>query len=165
MKRLLLLGICALTSINSFASDAAPQTPIEPPQMAKETHKAVVTVRIDPLSDEQLKAGLSIDDIRTTILQQLSDADIQVDDSISQPILQLRIRSIESGFDITTFFQLSLQEESMLIRNRSVFNAITWSQASMLCCRPEDLKKETDATIVLMLQTFAKEYKKSLQPL
>jgi hypothetical protein len=161
MKCLLLFGACLFASVGALESDtgSAPQVPLE----QKETHKAVVTIRIDPLSDEQIKAGLSLEDIKKMVQQQLEDAGVQVDDSISQPILQLRIRSIESGFDVATFFQLSLQEESMLIRNRSVFNAVTWSQASMLCCRPEDLKKETDATIVLMLQTFAKEYIKSLQ--
>jgi hypothetical protein len=128
-----------------------------------EMHKAVVGVRIDPLTDELVKAGLTMDGLKQMIVEQLEDSGIQVDDSLSQPILQLRLRSIAAGFDVATFFQLSLQEESMLVRNRSVFNAITWSQASMLCCRPEDLKKETEATIVLMLQTFSKEYLKSLR--
>jgi hypothetical protein len=163
MRRLLLLAACLLAPIWAVAVDeSAPQEILVTPDQ-KATHKAVVSIKIDPLSSEQIKAGLSIEDLRKTIQDQLELSGIQIDDSITQPLLMLRIRTIESGFDLATFFQLSLHEESMLVRNRCVFNAITWSQASMLCCRPEDLKKEAAETVTMMVQTFAKEYLKSLQ--
>ena len=163
MKRLLLLGACLLAPFSTITAEEAPPTEILVTPDQKATHKTVVLIKIDPLSNEQIKAGITPDGLREIIKQQLDSSGIQVDDNITQPVLMLRIRTIEAGFDYATFFQLSLQEESMLVRNRSVFNAITWSQASMLCCRPEDLKKEVDDTVTMMVQTFAKEYLKSLQ--
>jgi hypothetical protein len=53
----------------------------------------------------------------------------------------------------------------MLIRNRSMFQAATWSQASLLSCRPEDLKKEVLDTVTVMTQSFAKDFEKAVQPI
>jgi hypothetical protein len=163
MKRLLILGACLMTCTSIFAIDTTIPTEVVVTPDQKSTHKTVVAIKIDALSEEQQKAGLSADEIKTLIQTQLVADGIVVDNDITQPYLLLRIRTIEAGFDYATVFQLSLHEESMLVRNRSIFNAITWSQASMLCCRPEDLKKESVETISMMVKTFAKEYLKSLQ--
>jgi hypothetical protein len=163
MKRLLLFGACLFSSLNTLALDATFPTEITVTPDQKAMHKTVVTIKIDPFSDDQIKAGLNSEELKIQIQKQLLASGIEVDDNITQPQLLLRIRTIEAGFDFATVFQLSLHEESMLVRNRSVFNAITWSQASLLCCRPEDLKKETAETVSMMVQKFAQEYLKALR--
>ena len=163
MNRMILLGMCVLAPFMAFSGQEqpAPMSTSTPRQMmARE-----VNIKIDPLSEEQLQAGLSLDEIKGVIAKQLTDADISVNESISQPMLLLRIRTLQVGYDMATFFQLSLLEESMLVRNRSIFNATTWSQASLLSCRPEDLKKEVIDTITVMTQTFAKDFTKAAQPI
>jgi hypothetical protein len=161
MKRMMLLGMCLLAPFLACLAQEqqAPMTIATQRQMmARE-----VNIKIEPLSEEQIQAGLNADEIKDVIVKQLSDAGITVNESISQPTLVLRIRSLKVDYDIATFFQLSLQEESMLIRNRSIFNAMTWSQASLLSCRPEDLKKEVVDTVSDMAQTFAKDFIKATQ--
>jgi hypothetical protein len=122
-----------------------------------------VGLKIEPLSQEQIQAGVTNELLQSLILKKLEEVGIALDVSIQQPMLVLRVRSIQTGLDIATFFQLSLQEDSMLVRNRSLFQAVTWSQASLLACRPEDLKKEVIETIDMMVQAFAKDYAKALQ--
>ena len=166
----LLSTALALTPLNSslFGEENAPQQlptsempQIQSVQMPKK--KLELNLQIEPLNDDQQKAGLNIDDIRNSIVQKLQDDGISVNDSISQPMLTLRIRTIQSGLDYATFIQLTLQEASMLVRNRSTFNAVTWSQASLLSCRPEDLKKEVTDTLNAMSESFAKDFKKAFQ--
>lgn len=120
-----------------------------------------IQVRVEPISEEQIKNGISQESIKNLVLTHLAENDIPVSSSVQQPILVLRIRSITSGLDIATYFQLSLMEESLLIRNRSTFNAITWSQASLLTCRPEDYQNEVVETVNGMVQAFVKDYKKA----
>ncbi|MGR3951319.1 MAG: hypothetical protein QRY74_00100 [Chlamydia sp.] len=122
-----------------------------------------ISLKIEPLSDEQQKTGLNMDDLRSEIVHRLHESGITVHDAVTQPVLILRVRTIQSGLDYATFFQLSLQEESMLVRNRSTFNAVTWSQASLLSCRPEDLKREVLDTVAAMVQSFSKDFIKALQ--
>lgn len=162
MKRMMLLGACLLVPFLALAAQeqVTPMSTTTPRQvMARE-----VNIKIDPLSEEQMHAGLSLDEMKNTMIQQLQNADISVNETIAQPTLLLRIRTLQVGLDMATFFQLSLLEEAMLIRNRSLFNAATWSQASLLSCRPEDLKKEVLDTVATMTQSFAKDFSKSLQP-
>jgi hypothetical protein len=162
MKRMMLLGMCLMAPFMAFADQeqpAAMSTSVPRQVMARE-----IQIKIDPFSDEQVQAGLNFDEIKDTIVKQLTDANISVNESISQPVLLLRIRTLQVGYDMATFFQLSLLEESMLIRTRAIFNATTWSQASLLSCRPEDLKKEVLDTVSIMSQSFAKDFSKAGQP-
>ncbi len=169
MKRFLLCATLALTPFVSpvFGAQDAVQSlgtgdaQIQAVQVPKKSLE--VSLKIEPLSDEQQKSGLNADELRAEVIQKLQDAGIGVNDSLMQPLLVLRIRTIQSGLDYATFFQLSLQEESMLVRNRSTFNAVTWSQASLLSCRPEDLKKEVMDTVAAMSQSFSKDFTKAIQ--
>lgn len=120
-----------------------------------------IQVRVEPISDEQVKNGITQESIKNLVLTQLAENDVPVSSTVQQPILVLRVRSIMSGLDIATYFQLSLMEESMLIRNRSTFNAITWSQASLLTCRPEEFQNEVVQSVNAMVQAFTKDYKKA----
>jgi len=122
-----------------------------------------IALKIEPLSQEQVQAGVTNELLQSLIQKKLEETGVTLDSSLQQPMLVLRVRSIQTGLDIATFFQLSLQEDSMLVRNRSLFQAVTWSQASLLACRPEDLKKEVIETIDMMTQAFAKDYMKALQ--
>lgn len=163
MKHIVLLTSLLLYPVVATVSQE--NTEIQPQtfETSKPKNKAMVAVKVDPLSPEQTKAGLSVETLKSALKGHLEASGIQVNDSISQPVLSLRVRTIEAGFDYVSFLQLSLQEESMLVRNRSIFNATTWSQASMLSCRPEDLEKEVSATVSMMAETFEKEYLKSLE--
>lgn len=132
---------------------------------ARQAIRLEVNVRIEPLTEDQIQAGLDANSLREAMVQTLADSNIEVNESLSQPVLVLRIRTIRVGLDVATFFQMSLLEESMLLRNRALFNASTWSQASLLSCRPEDLKKESQDTVNEMARSFAKEFVKAMQPL
>ncbi len=166
MKRLILLGaLLALSpSATSFAEQNGDMRDNETQSVVLPRKTLEVNVRIEPLSDEQKKAGLTEEALKQAIAQKLDEAHITMNETLMQPILTLRVRTIQSGLDYATFFQLSLQEESMLVRNRSTFNAITWSQASLLSCRPEDLSKEVLETVDAMAQSFAKDFVRALQP-
>ena len=166
MKKLFLLTILAVAS-HRLVADAATPAPadsamISIPKQVKGVHE--INLRIDPLTDEQLKNGLTMEMIKEAVTKRLSDFEIPVSETVAHPILVLRVKSILFGVDIATYFQLSLMEESMLLRSRTIFNAITWSQASLLSCRPEDLKQEVTETVDTMVQAFAKDYKKSVAP-
>lgn len=123
-----------------------------------------INIKIEPLSEEQKQANLSINLLRETIMNALDEARISVNEQLDQPMLVLKIRSIQVGLDIATFFNLSLLEQAMLVRNRGMFNAATWSQTALLSCPPEKLKKEILETVQTMATNFAKEYVKALQP-
>lgn len=177
MKKIFAL-ICALAlPIAGYADDlvtpiqeqattvqavSTPTTPtVQPEQTPVNSYK--VALKIEPLSPEQSQAGISNDLLQSIVQKKLEEVGISIDSTLQQPTLVLRVRSIQTGLDIATFFQLSLLEDSMLVRNRSIFQAITWSQASLLACRPEDLKKEVVETVDMMSQSFAKDYMKALQ--
>lgn len=164
MNRILIFGLCALMPI--FGAAAEQQQ--EPKAMSTMTPRQVVglevNVRIEALTDDQTQAGLDADSLKGSIVQALSDANIDVNENLPQPVLVLRLRTIRVGLDVATFFQLSLLEESMLLRNRALFNASTWSQASLLSCRPEDLKKESMDTVNEMAKSFAKDFVRAMQP-
>lgn len=165
MKKLILLAMLSAATLRLTADAAANQadsTMISIPKQVRGLKE--INLRVEPLSDDQTKNGLTTDAIKQMVMKRLSDSDIPVSDTATQPVLVLRVRSIPSGVDIATYFQLSLMEESMLLRNRSMYNAITWSQASLLSCRPEELKKEVSETVDSMVQAFAKDYKKAFTP-
>ena len=164
MKRILIFGLCALLPVLGTAAEQQ-----ETKAMSTLTPRQVVglevNVRVEALSDEQTQVGLEANALKDTIVQALTDANVNVNENLSQPVLVLRLRSIRVGLDVATFFQLSLLEESMLLRNRALFNASTWSQASLLTCRPEDLKKESLDTVNEMTKAFAKDFAKAMQPI
>jgi hypothetical protein len=165
MNRLLIFGLCVL--LPALGISAEPQQESKP--MSTLTPRQVVglevNVKVEALTEEQLQAGLDATHLKEAIVQTLSETNIGVNESLSQAVLVLRLRTIRVGLDVATFFQLSLLEESMLLRNRALFNASTWSQASLLSCRPEDLKKESMDTVNEMTKSFAKDFVRAMQPI
>ena len=153
------------TQESTPSTQVAPTTPapVAQPEQSPVVNAMKVALKIEPLSPEQSQAGITNDLLQSIVQKKLEEAGISIDATVQQPTLILRVRSIQTGLDIATFFQLSLLEDSMLVRNRSMFQAITWSQASLLACRPEDLKKEVVETVDMMSQSFAKDYVKALQ--
>ncbi len=163
MKRLLVMCACLVVPVLSvWAEDTGVTFELTPPS-TKTVRE--IAVRIEPLSEEQLRAGITVDMLHDAIQNQLQTASIQINDSLLHPTLVLRMRTLQVGLDTASFFQLSFLEEAMLVRNRSLFDALTWSQASLLACRPEDLKKEVVDTVTTMAQAFVKDYVKAMQPI
>lgn len=176
MKQFLALVCSLVIPFVGYSEDTSPtdqtqptvQTVTTPEQPTVKDEQPPVTsykvaLKIEPLSPEQSQAGITSELLQSIVQKKLEEAGVTIDATLQQPTLVLRVRSIQTGLDIATFFQLSLLEDSMLVRNRSLFQAITWSQASLLACRPEDLKKEVVETVDLMSQSFAKDYIKALQ--
>lgn len=160
--------VCALAlPLFGFTQDAQQDLPVQTTDVQSAPSKTAtacsIALKIEPLSQEQTQAGVTTELLQSLIQKKLEESNIKLDASLQQPLLVLRVRSIQTGLDIATFFQLSLQEDSMLVRNRTLFQAVTWSQASLLACRPEDLKKEVVETIDMMIQSFAKDYSKAVQ--
>ena len=160
MKRLLLLGTClSLPLFVCFADQ-------EDFQLEPELEQAripALSLRVDPVSAEQQQAGLTAEMLQEAVTKEILAVAIPIDEQVSLPSLVLKVRSIQVGLDVATFFQLSLFEKSMLVRNRAMFNATTWSQTALLSCPPEKLKKEILETVSLMSQNFAREYLKAHQ--
>ena len=126
--------------------------------------KQQLGLKIDSLSQELTEAGLTLDMIREAIVKELDLGSIGINETLPLPGLSLRIRTIKVGLDFATYFQLSFLEEAMLVRNRAMYHATTWSQSSIVACRPEELKKEVLDTARLLTQTFARDYNKAMQP-
>ena len=164
MKRILVFGVCALLPIFGVAVDQQQESKPMSTTTLRQVMGLEVNVRVEPLTEEQTQLGLDAASLKDAVVQNLSDTNIAVNESITQPVLVLRLRTIRVGLDVATFFQLSLLEESMLLRNRALFNASTWSQASLLSCRPEDLKKESLDAVDEMTKSFAKDFLKAMQP-
>lgn len=162
MKRLLVVSALLLVPVLGFCADETSATFELTPAQVKPMHE--VAIRIDPLSEEQIRIGITVEMLQGIIEDQLRTASIQNNTSLQHPTLVLRMRTLQVGIDTATFFQLSYLEEAMLVRNRSLFDAPTWSQASLLACRPEDLKKEALDTVTVMTQAFTKDYAKAMQP-
>lgn len=165
MKRCILCSLCAIVPILGLCQE--PVTELQP--MSTTTQRQVlpreVSLKIDALTDEQTQAGLTEEELKKTISEILLESDISINESLSQPMLILKIRTIKAGLDCATFFQLSLMEEVMLVRNRAMFSAPTWSQASLLACRPEELRTETIDAISEMTKTFSRDFVKAFQPI
>ena len=164
MNRILIFGLCALIPVFGAAVEQQQELKAVSTMTPRQVVGLEVNVRIEALTDEQTQAGLDVDSLKGSIVQALVDANVDVNESLAQPVLVLRLRTIRVGLDVATFFQLSLLEESMLLRNRALFNASTWSQASLLSCRPEDLKKESLDTVNEMAKSFAKDFIRAMQP-
>lgn len=162
MKRMMLLGTCLLLPFLGCVAAEQPE-----PMTTTTTRQIVaaeVNIKIDPLPEELIKTGLTDAMVKDAMVNQLQAGSISVNEAIPQPTLTVRIRTITVGLDLATFVQMSFQEEAMLVRNRSMFLAPTWSQISLISCRPEDVKKEVLDAVEKMSQTFASDFIKALQP-
>lgn len=165
MKRLLLLGACSATFFcfaNGPVEEPAPVP--EAPRVVPQIVKREIGFKIDPLSQELMDAGLTLDMIKEVISKELDLGSIGLNENLSLPGLSLRMRTIKVGLDYATYFQLSFLEEAMLVRNRAMYHATTWSQSSILACRPEELKNEVLDTVRILAQTFVRDYNKAMQP-
>lgn len=161
MKRLMLFAVICAGSL-CFAEE--PGTTLTPTVEFPQVMKREIGLRIDPLTKEQLDAGLTLDMIKDALTNELELGSLTVNPSLNLPSLVLRIRTVQVGLDMATFFQLSFQEEAMLVRTRSMFYATTWSQSSILTCAPQNLKKEILDTVSVLTRTFIKEYNKAMKP-
>jgi len=131
--------------------------------LAKEARD--LRVQIEPLSEDQKKTGLTEKMLHEVIEKNLQMIGVRINDQREDPYLVLRVRTIPVGLDLASFVQLSFYEDAMLARNRSMFHAMTWSQASLISCMPEALPKELKEIIHMMITTFNKDYLEAMQPI
>lgn len=167
MRRLAayLLGMFIVIGSTALATENGAAT-------LKEVTKTVVVPRvegtirlqIDPFSKEQIAAGLDATAVRNQVATFLDSSGINLSDEPSLPLLNLRIRSVNIGLDVATFLQLSFSERAMLERNRSMFFAITWSQASLVGSPQKALAQEVSDILGLMLHAFVNDYAEAFQP-
>jgi len=167
MKRMVALGACLLLPLFvCFADEPGVQNQQpepEPISVHEPTGIPALSIKIDPVSAEQQQAGITSEMLREEVTSALLAVAISIDEQVTQPSLVLKVRTIQVGLDVATFFQLSLFEQAMLVRNRAMFKATTWSQTALLSCPPEKLKKEVLETVALMAKSFAREYIKAHQ--
>jgi hypothetical protein len=159
MKRLLLLGMCCLASF--CCADEPATSPMQGTQPAQAI-KHEIALKIDPLSKEQIDAGLTPEMLTQAITDELELASIYINPGQSFPMLVLHMRTAQVGLDMATFFQLCFEENAMLVRTRTMYYAITWSQNSILTCDPQNLKKEALATLSILVKSFIKDYNKAM---
>jgi outer membrane lipopolysaccharide assembly protein LptE/RlpB len=164
MRRLVACIIGALVTTGAVCLASEVVAPVEQ-QTVTSRAGWPVRLQIDQFSKEQVAAGLDMNTVKSFVEQQLKNSSFVVSEDSSVPSLVLRIRSVTIGLDIATFIQLSFTEEAMLARNRSMFQAVTWSQASLIGCPQKDLSREVTDVVKIMLQAFAKDYAVAMQPL
>ncbi len=162
----MLLSLLLFAATTLYAADAPPPSefsmPVHPPKTAVEK---VVRIKLE-ISESDLAAyGLQQSAIYNEIVTRLSLAAIRVKDDPAVPQLILRIKAIQADRAVAAFIQLGFFEEANLIRNQSVVQALTWSQATMLSCAKEDLAKEVGQVIISMTNSFILDYQKAMVPL
>ena len=117
------------------------------------------------VSDEEIAPlNLKVSDLQTEIMTALIKQNILVQNDQKNPLLLLRLKTIQVGADYAGFVQLAFFEEASLTRNNATVSAMTWSQASLLTTAKEDFNKEMTKTILSMTNRFITEYKKAFVP-
>ena len=163
MKKLLMI-IALLLATQTI--HAAPAVPIANPAVkslpaAKPIEKPMVRVHLELASPEVEPLGLKVQELQADIMTKLIQSDVLVQDDPKNPLLLLRIKTIEVDSAIATFIQLAFFENAELSRNKTAVQAMTWSQASLLATSKEDFVKEVTTTALNMTEAFATDYKKA----
>lgn len=165
MKKLLFLALL-LTSSNLVGADTPPATEFSMPVHApKTTAEKVLRLKIDIAENDISAYNLQQSAIYNEISTRLSLGTIQIKDDASAPELVLRVKAIQADRAVAAFVQMAFFEEANLVRNQSVVQALTWSQATMLSCSKEDLSKEVSQVIIQMTNSFILDYQKAMVPL
>ncbi len=164
MKKIFFALLVAGSSV--YAADAAPPSefsmPMQPP---KAPVQKALGVQIDIAESDVQAYGLQKSAIYNEISTRLALATIQIKSDSHIPQLVLRVKAIQADRAIASFIQLAFFEEAQLLRNQSIVQAMTWSQATMLSCAKEDLNKEVMQVIIQMVNAFILEYQKAMVPL
>ena len=114
------------------------------------------------MSEEDVSAyGLSKSQIYNEITTRLALAGVQIKENQNLPELVLRIKVIQADRAVAAFIQMGYMEPATLLRNQSVVQSLTWSQATMLSCAKEDLQKQVQQVIIQMSNAFIMDYQKT----
>ena len=157
MKTRLFLLCCALLAWQRAYADEAMQLSTAPEKPKVRLQMEVVPTEVEPL-------GLKVKALETDLMTRLIQSGVLVQENPVNPLLMLRIKTIESGGGWSTFIQLAFFEEAELTRNRTKTLAMTWSQASLLATSRDDFSSEVTKTVLGMAEAFAKDYQKAVLP-
>lgn len=160
MKKLLFLALVCIGNLQ--ADDTTFSMPVN---TAKTAVEKMIRIKID-ISESDISAyNLQKSAIYNEIATRLSLGAIQIKDDSTAPELVLRIKAIQADRAVAAFVQMGFFEEAHLVRNQSIVQALTWSQATMLSCSKEDLSKEMSQVIIQMINSFIIDYQKAMVPL
>lgn len=165
MKKLLFLALLLSASSLQGADTSAPAEFSMPVHTPKTAAEKVLRLKIDIAESDISAYNLQQSAIYNEITTRLSLGAIQIKDDASAPELVLRIKAIQADRAVAAFVQMGFFEEANLVRNQSVVQALTWSQATMLSCSKEDLPKEVSQVIIQMINSFILDYQKAMVPL
>jgi len=149
------------------AQPAQPQPPAEfsmPTHVQKQTMERALQLKIEIADADVTAYGFKQGAIFSEIVSRLALGSIQVKDDPRYPQLVLRIKAIQADRAVASFIQLGFFEEANLVRNQSVVQALTWSQATMLSCAKEDVVKEVTQVVNQMTNSFILDYQKAMVP-
>lgn len=119
-----------------------------------------VRVQIEATEKDLNMYGLAKTQIFNEISSRLSLAQIGISTSPKDPLLLLRIRTIDANRVVATFVQMSFFEDATLVRNNGAIMALTWSQASMIACEAHEWPKQVSDSIISMTNEFVLSYNK-----
>jgi hypothetical protein len=126
---------------------------------AQDLPKIRLQVEANPQETEPY--GLKVQNLQTEIMTKLIQADIHIEDDMTNPLLVLRLKSLEVESDVATFVQLAFFEQALLARNNNNVMAMTWSQASLLATSKDNYINEVTTSALAMTDAFIKDFKKA----
>ena len=155
----LLLSLALILSSHMMAADPTTQAPVV------KSATPSIRLQIEVPEAEVHPLGLKLQNLQTAIMTVLIKNNISVQDDPANPLLLLRLKTIEADTAYATFIQLAFYEDAILKRSNSDVMALTWSQASLITTTKEDFPAEVMKTIVGMTESFVAEYQKVLPTL
>ena len=159
MKKLLTLLFTIFLGTQMLLADS---TPLPSNALTQKTiQRPKVRLEVQAANNEIEPYGIKLHDLESSLTSKLNLANILVESNYQNPLLLLRLKTVETGTDLATFVQLAFFEEAELIRNKSMISAITWSQASLLTTSKKDFPAEVTKTVDSMLNSFIIEYNKA----
>jgi len=160
MKKIFILFtlLAALTDLRADTTSGSSQLI----SLGAEKPKVRLQLEINPAEIEPL--GLKIQNLQTDLMTKLIQSNVLVQDEPKNPLLLLRLKTIDANGTWATFIQLAFFENAELTRNKSSVLAMTWSQASLLSTSKEDFQQEVTKTVLAMGDAFVKDYIKAYTP-
>jgi len=121
-----------------------------------------IRFKMEVAENELASLDLKRENIYSSMVTKLVQNQIFVHESEKNPMLVLRLKTIEvSGDQTVGFVQLAFFEEAELKRNKSTIWAMTWSQGTLLTAAKRDFAAQASKTLDLMIASFATEFHKA----
>lgn len=159
MKKFLIL-FTLLASLTQLAAEETSGSQLI--SLGAEKPKVRLQLEVNPLEIEPL--GLKLQNLQTDLMTKLIQSNVLVQDDAKNPLLLLRLKTIDANGTWATFIQLAFFENAELTRNKSTVLAMTWSQASLLSTSKDDFAQEVTKTVTSMADSFVKDYLKAYAP-